>query len=150
MRVFHDDRATPAPNLLFVVELAPFDEVDWQPQDLSNLFFARAGARTCRAGAVNATGGHTVNAAAVQPEDLPAALPLVVPPKPWPEQEGGFLNLYEDALDAEWEKAKCKGANFVRAMRGTDNEAGQIFDPPRDKAAGAFDDTHLGKTIHSW
>ncbi|KAJ4350677.1 hypothetical protein N0V95_004525 [Ascochyta clinopodiicola] len=66
--------------------------------------------------------------------------PPPLPPRPSPRPSiGAPLELYASASDEVWEKAKCKGANFVRAMRGSDKEAGSIFKPPRDSAVGRFD-----------
>lgn len=59
-----------------------------------------------------------------------------VPPRPAPRQpKEPYLALDDNAEDEAWNKAKCKGANFVRAMRGSDRDAGQMFNPPRDSAA---------------
>lgn len=92
----------------------------------------------------------TVNLAANKPADLPAPAPLVVQPKPVPDlfnpgPDDTYLDLYPDAEDEEWDKAQCKGANFVKAMRGSDSEAGQIFTPARDTAAGLYNQDHLGE-----
>lgn len=72
---------------------------------------------------------------------LPPPVPLRPAPKPPGEP---YLSLYASASDDAWEKAKCKGANFVRAMRGSDREAGQVFQPPRDSAAAAFENIEYG------
>lgn len=67
-------------------------------------------------------------------------LPPPVPPRPAPKPpKEPYLSLYDNANDDAWEKAKCKGANFVRAMRGSDRDAGQVFKPPRDSAASEFE-----------
>jgi hypothetical protein len=42
------------------------------------------------------------------------------------------------AADDLWQKALCKGTNLVKGMSGSDNEAGQIFNPPRDSAKSEF------------
>lgn len=94
-------------------------------------------------------GNNTVNTAAKGPAALPAALPLVVTPKPvqdiFSKDPSTYLDLYADAKEEEWNKAQCKGANFVRAMRSSDSEAGKIFKPPRDTAAGLFSEKDTGK-----
>lgn len=72
-------------------------------------------------------------------------LPPPVPPRPAPKPpKEPYLSLYDNANDNAWEKAKCKGANFVRAMRGSDREAGQVFKPPRDSAASEFENLDFG------
>lgn len=71
--------------------------------------------------------------------DLPPPAPQRPAPSP-PEEP--VLSLDASASDDQWEKARCKGANFVRAMRGSDQEAGQIFQPPQDTAAS---DVEFGK-----
>lgn len=91
-----------------------------------------------------------VNIAAKKPADLPAPAPLVVQPKPTPDlfspgPVDTYLDLYPDAEDEEWNNAQCKGASFVKAMRGSDSEAGKIFDPPRETAAGLYDENSLGE-----
>ncbi|KAF9696050.1 hypothetical protein EKO04_006280 [Ascochyta lentis] len=48
--------------------------------------------------------------------------------------------LVPGASDEVWEKARCKGANFMRSMRGSDREAGSLFRPPRDSAAAGFEE----------
>lgn len=59
-----------------------------------------------------------------------AGVPPPVPPRPAPRPPfGESLALGPSASDAVWDKAVCKGANFVRAMRGTDAEAGNLFSP---------------------
>jgi hypothetical protein len=69
-------------------------------------------------------------------------LPPPVPPRPAPRPpKEPYLGLYDNADDDAWNKAKCKGANFVRAMRGSDRDAGQVFSPPRDSAASEFENS---------
>lgn len=90
------------------------------------------------------TAAGRVDTAVVGPADLRPAL-TTIPLKPSEDQGKTFLNLYPDSWNTEWDKAQCKGLNFLDAMRGSDSEAGKIFDPPRDTAAGLYDSTHLGK-----
>lgn len=81
------------------------------------------------------------------PPPLPPrpALPPPLPPRPVPQPpKEPYLALFDDASDDVWEKAKCKGANFVRAMRGSDRDAGQVFKPPRDSAASEFENLDFG------
>lgn len=68
-------------------------------------------------------------------------LPPPIPPRPAPKPPSQILlSLFASASDDVWEKAKCKGANFVRAMRGTDAQAGSVFNPPRQFAAAEFEE----------
>lgn len=150
IRVFHDDRQRPGPNLLLIVEPVPVNSEVPRPEDrqtkpISGLFSTH----TRQNDAINRikAAPDLVNITAVDPKSLPATLPLTVPPKPGAGQKGGFLNLYENAEDTEWEKSRCKGERFLHAMRGSDNEAGKLFEPPRDTAAGAFDETHLSRAL---
>jgi hypothetical protein len=67
-------------------------------------------------------------------------LPPPIPPRPATRPpKVPYLPLYDNANDDAWEKSKCKGANFLRAMRGSDREAGQVFNPPRDSAASEYE-----------
>lgn len=71
-------------------------------------------------------------------------------PKPVPDlfskdPQPIFLDLYANAADDEYDKARCKGADFVEAMKGSDSEAGQIFKPPRNSAAGIYNQNNIGK-----
>ena len=77
--------------------------------------------------------------------DLPPPVPQVPNPRPPGDLA---LPLFASASDEVWEKAKCKGANFVRAMRGSDREAGATFNPVRASAAGQFE--KLGKFASGW
>jgi hypothetical protein len=140
-RVFRDNRKRPGTNLLLIVESAPLDA---QPDEQSAIdissFFANLTRRNVAAG--------RVDTAVVEPANLPSALTTWLP-RPWLGQGYGFLNLYTNAWDTEWENAQCKGANFVRALRGSDSEAGKIFNPPCDTAAGLYDETNIGRTLWS-
>lgn len=145
VRVFRDNRKEPEPNLLFVVEPVPASndtKTFTEPyEDIPSMFV-----RMKR----HHGAADTVEAAAKSPEDLPAPAPLIVMPKPVPDlfskdPQPTYLDLYQSAEDTKWDKAKCKGATFVSAMRGSDSEAGKIFKPPRDSAAGLYDENHLGK-----
>lgn len=74
-----------------------------------------------------------------------ARLPPPVPQRPAPTAPKELnLPLFNNANDDVWEKAKCKGANFVRAMRGSDRDAGQVFKPPRDSAASEWENFDIG------
>lgn len=70
-------------------------------------------------------------------------LPLLappLPPRPIPKApREPYLPLFDNANDEVWDRAKCKGANFVRAMRGSDRDAGQVFKPPRDSGASKWE-----------
>lgn len=72
---------------------------------------------------------------------LAGGAPPPVPPRPAPKPPKGELNLplYASASDAVWEKAECKGGNFVKAMHISDREAGQLFSPPRDTASNEWE-----------
>lgn len=77
-------------------------------------------------------------------------LPPPVPARPALSPPGEpYLPLYASASDEVWDKAKCKGTNFVRAMRGSDKEAGSVFSPPRESAAGEFEDISMALRIAS-
>lgn len=145
VRVFRDNKEEPfGPNLLFVIEPVPANnhtKESAEPyEDLPSLF---ARLKKPQGAAV------TVDTAVNKPADLPRPKPLVIEPKPvqdlFGSDSGTYLDLYPDANDEEWTKAQCKGANFVRAMRGSDSEAGKIFNPPRDTAASLYNEDDLGK-----
>jgi hypothetical protein len=44
------------------------------------------------------------------------------------------------ADDGQWQRATCKGKTLLQSMRLPDNEAGQLFTPPRDSAESEFRD----------
>ncbi|KAJ4991638.1 hypothetical protein SVAN01_02753 [Stagonosporopsis vannaccii] len=146
VRVFRDSKQEQVgPSILFIVEPVPTPASNetkhsFKPYgDISRLF---AGMKR------HQSAPETVNVAAKRPADLPAPAPLVVQPKPTPDlfspgPSDTYLDLYPDAEDEEWTKAQCKGANFVNAMRGSDREAGKIFNPPRDTAAGFYNENSL-------
>lgn len=71
--------------------------------------------------------------------DIPPPESDKPPPDTPKEPFEPYLPLYPSASDEVWEKARCKGQSFVRACRGTDREAGQLFRPPRNTAASEFD-----------
>ncbi|KAF1924504.1 uncharacterized protein M421DRAFT_8806 [Didymella exigua CBS 183.55] len=74
----------------------------------------------------------------------------LVPPRPAPKPpKEPHLPLFNNANDDAWYKAKCKGASFVRAMRGSDRDAGQVFKPTRDPAAPEFEDLDFD-TAEKW
>ncbi|KAJ8117173.1 hypothetical protein OPT61_g1559 [Boeremia exigua] len=145
IRVFRDNGDNPiGPNLLLVVEPVLDDDDTTQTtepyEDIPSLLARMAHPKG---------GFNTVNTAAQNPANIPAPKPLVVEPKPnqdlFGPDPGTYLDLYPDADDEQLSKAQCKGANFVRAMRSSDSEAGRIFDPPRDTAAGLYNKNNLGK-----
>lgn len=78
----------------------------------------------------------TATLASINKRGVPPAIPTRPAPTPPPTKS---LRLSENPNDAAWEKAKCKGANFLRAMRGSDREAGQAFTPARDSAASEYE-----------
>lgn len=83
-----------------------------------------------------ATGFNAVQDVTTLAHELPPALPQHPVLRVFGES---FLPLGPSAHDDAWERVKCKGANFVRAMRGSDREAGTLFSPPLDSAASQFD-----------
>ncbi|KAF1924503.1 uncharacterized protein M421DRAFT_8805 [Didymella exigua CBS 183.55] len=145
IRVFRDDRKEPGPNLLLVVEPVPAND-DTKPatepyQDTPSMF-----AKMKRHQGADAAG--TVQVAAKSPATLSVPVPLIVTLNLVPDlfrkdPQSTYLDLYSSAADSQWDSAKCKGANFVNAMKGSDSEAGKIFNPPRDSAAGLYDENHL-------
>ncbi|KAF3040968.1 hypothetical protein E8E12_009025 [Didymella heteroderae] len=147
VRVFRDNRPKNAgPNLLFIVKPVPAKNETKpsteQYEDIPSMF-----AKLKPHQGVSAA--DTVKVAAKGPEDLPAPRPLIVMPKPVPalfskDPQPTYLDLYTNAADGEWEKAKCKGANFLKAMKGSDAEAGKAFNPPRDSAAGLYNEENIG------
>ncbi|KAJ8107616.1 hypothetical protein OPT61_g8743 [Boeremia exigua] len=152
IRVFRDERYDSALNMALFVERAPppADPMDVdnpnQEASISQIFpnHPNRGAGTAKNAAVepivdtawkNRThlvnlDAPTVNTTAVDPGNLPPASPLTVPPKPWPGQEGGYLELYQDAFDDEWEKAKCKGQSFPPAPSTTKTSVRHIANQP--------------------
>jgi hypothetical protein len=89
------------------------------------------------------TAADIVKVATKAPGGLSAPRPLIIMPKPIQDLFSNdprptFLNLYPNAADAEWAKARCKGDRFVKAMKGSDADAGKIFKPPRDTAADFY------------
>lgn len=149
VRVFHDNRDWPGPNLLFAVKPVSGSNAAKPPEsaepygDIADMF---KGMKLHPGAAAS----DTVRAAAKSPGELPAPKALLVMPKPVPDlfskdPQPTFLDLYPSAADGEWDSAKCKGANFVGAMKGSDSEAGKVFNPPRDSAAGLYNEDHLGK-----
>ena len=143
VRVFRDNRSKhTGANLLFIVEPVT------APEKLGNIRDMFASMKSSHSAAN--TAADIVKVAAKAPGELPAPRPLIVMPKPVPDlfsndTQPTFLNLYPDVADAEWAKAMCKGENFVKAMKGSDADAGKIFKPPRDSAVGFYGPDNVGK-----
>ena len=77
-------------------------------------------------------------------------LPPPVPLRPAPTPPGELcLALYAGANDDIWENAKCMGANFVRTMYGSNQEAGQLFKPPRESAVREFENLEY-EDVEKW
>lgn len=72
----------------------------------------------------------TDTAVAAPPDDSPP------PPATVPD-----VSLPPSAGDDMWENCRCKGENFLKAMRGSDKEAGSLFRPSCDTAASEFSTT---------
>jgi hypothetical protein len=71
--------------------------------------------------------------------------PPPLPPRPAPKPPSEpYLSLFANADDVIWEKAKCKGSNFMWAMRGSDRDAGKVYVPPQDSAASKFEHLDFG------
>ncbi|KAF3053165.1 hypothetical protein E8E11_011261 [Didymella keratinophila] len=141
VRVFRDNRPKhTGANLLFVVEPVPI------PEKLGNIRDMFANMKLSHH--TSDTAADVVKVAAKRPEELPAPRPLIVMPKPIQDlfsndPQPTFLNLYSNAADAEWAKARCKGENFVKAMKGSDADTGRIFKPPRDSAAALYNQDNI-------
>jgi hypothetical protein len=71
-------------------------------------------------------------------------VPPPIPPRPAPRPpKEPYVELYESADDDAWSMAKCKGGNALRAMKGSDRDAGQVFNPLRNSAASTFENSNF-------
>lgn len=149
VRVFRDNRPKhTGANLLFIVEPVPANN-GTKPStetlgDIRDMF-----AKLKPDHGSSSTAADIVKRAK-HPEDLPAPRPLIVMPRPIPDlfskdPQPTHLDLFPNAANGEFAQARCKGENFVKAMKGSDVEAGKIFKPPRDTAAGYYGADNVGK-----
>ncbi len=170
IRVFHDDRDEPGPNLLFFVEPVPADDNERPAEDqensgsVSDLLSDQSShsATTVENTAVDPAVDAAMVHEGIQPDlkdssrsrfnttvkgarGLSASLSHTVPLKPELDQEDKRSHISQDSPDIEWQKAKRRGQEFLRAMRGSNSKAGDKSDPPRKAVTGAFYDKDLGK-----